>query len=914
MRLILVKPTNATRRLDSTGEVFRDGDHEHCTSGGPSPPIKQSPEGMRDRYSGTSQATSSPQETSLCCVSSSPHRRSIGISPARDSAQMSPMKTRNLTLSQLRDQDWLLLCGQVSNVGDDCPSAERAGTSVGHPNHNDRCGCSCPDAHQHPEASTFHPQSKQCSVQQDCLSRVSKRSLSSAPHTLSFSQSTQVPTTCQVSPQQTNQRDLLKPAANHPQDNFTLQHGDQEGQKELSKQQPCNHFKPKDSSQATLFNIPLNSVECAETSQPAVTADWRGLFGKEPLLVQQCQKQDSCKSPGDPSIILKCRHLPYNPLASSPRVQRSSTPTSNRSVQSFSTSPYRSLENQDSGAERTRQRQSQTNSQHLSGSRLSLPKHTPPPSSGDVANGDAVRPLSSHGTLGSSLSGQQPLQLLHSAILEDAFSKVIREDSSKANSEHLTREEGSVPQKKSKDISYRLGQRKALFGKRKQLSDYALVCGIFGIIIMVIETELSRGFYTKESIYSYVLKGLISLSTAVLLGLIVMYHAREIQLFMVDNGADDWRIAMTFERILFVAFELLICAIHPIPGQYVFTWTARLAFSYTASVANADIDIILSVPMFLRLYLIGRVMLLHSKLFTDASSRSIGALNKISFDTRFVMKTLMTICPGTVLLVFSVSCWIIAAWTVRVCERYHDAQEVTSTFLGAMWLISITFLSIGYGDMVPHTYCGKGVCLLTGIMGAGCTALVVAVVARKSELTRAEKHVHNFMMDTQLYKKVKNTAANVLRETWLIYKNTKLVKKVDRARVRHHQRKFLQAIHQLRRDKMEQRKLTDQANTVADLAKTQNMMYDLVWELQHHSQELDRRIVALEEKLDSILLSVQSLPVVLSQAITKLQKDFLDDLACRVHFLSSSLSSECCSVPARQLCQGPTAPEKQYSS
>lgn len=48
--------------------------------------------------------------------------------------------------------------------------------------------------------------------------------------------------------------------------------------------------------------------------------------------------------------------------------------------------------------------------------------------------------------------------------------------------------------------------------------------------------------------------------------------------------------------------------------------------------------------------------------------------------------------------------------------RYHDQQDVTSNFLGAMWLISITFLSIGYGDMVPHTYCGKGVCLLTGIM------------------------------------------------------------------------------------------------------------------------------------------------------------------------------------------------------
>uniref|UniRef100_A0A8C8VK59 Potassium calcium-activated channel subfamily N member 1 n=1 Tax=Pelusios castaneus TaxID=367368 RepID=A0A8C8VK59_9SAUR len=217
---------------------------------------------------------------------------------------------------------------------------------------------------------------------------------------------------------------------------------------------------------------------------------------------------------------------------------------------------------------------------------------------------------------------------------------------------------------------------------------------------------------------------------------------------------------------------------------YFFTWTARLAFTYTTSVADADVDIILSIPMFLRLYLIGRVMLLHSKLFTDASSRSIGALNKITFNTRFIMKTLMTICPGTVLLVFSISSWIIAAWTVRV------------NFLGAMWLISITFLSIGYGDMVPHTYCGKGVCLLTGIMGAGCTALVVAVVARKLELTKAEKHVHNFMMDTQLTKRVKNAAANVLRETWLIYKHTKLVKKIEHAKVRKHQRKFLQAIHQ----------------------------------------------------------------------------------------------------------------------
>ncbi|KAF1558738.1 Small conductance calcium-activated potassium channel protein 2, partial [Eudyptula minor] len=296
---------------------------------------------------------------------------------------------------------------------------------------------------------------------------------------------------------------------------------------------------------------------------------------------------------------------------------------------------------------------------------------------------------------------------------------------------------------------------------------------------------------------SFALKCLISLSTVILLGLIVMYHAREIQLFMVDNGADDWRIAMTYERIFFIALELIVCAIHPIPGQYLFTWTARLAFTYAASVADADVDIILSIPMFLRLYLIGRVMLLHSKLFTDASSRSIGALNKINFNTRFVMKTLMTICPGTVLLVFSISSWIIAAWTVRVCERYHDKQEVTSNFLGAMWLISITFLSIGYGDMVPHTYCGKGVCLLTGIMVTGKPPPPVPPPTpgpiRHGIAGRRTSHLDPRPLCCL---QVKNAAANVLRETWLIYKHTKLVKKIDHAKVRKHQRKFLQAIHQ----------------------------------------------------------------------------------------------------------------------
>ncbi|XP_018788826.1 PREDICTED: small conductance calcium-activated potassium channel protein isoform X2 [Bactrocera latifrons] len=439
---------------------------------------------------------------------------------------------------------------------------------------------------------------------------------------------------------------------------------------------------------------------------------------------------------------------------------------------------------------------------------------------------------------------------------------------------NTSRKPSTISAKHKPNVGYRLGKRKALFEKRKRISDYALVMGMFGIIVMVIENELSSaGVYTKASFYSTALKTLISVSTVILLGLIIAYHALEVQvrLFMIDNCADDWRIAMTWQRISQISLELFICAIHPIPGEYYFQWTTKLANkNKTMGTETVPYDVALSLPMFLRLYLICRVMLLHSKLFTDASSRSIGALNRINFNTRFVLKTLMTICPGTVLLVFMVSLWIIASWTLRQCERFHDEEH--ANLLNAMWLIAITFLSVGFGDIVPNTYCGRGIAVSTGIMGAGCTALLVAVVSRKLELTRAEKHVHNFMMDTQLTKRLKNAAANVLRETWLIYKHTRLVKRVNPGRVRTHQRKFLLAIYALRKVKMDQRKLMDNANTITDMAKTQNTVYEIISDMSSRQDAIEERLTNLEDKLQALQDHLESLPDVISRCLTQHQE------------------------------------------
>lgn len=96
-------------------------------------------------------------------------------------------------------------------------------------------------------------------------------------------------------------------------------------------------------------------------------------------------------------------------------------------------------------------------------------------------------------------------------------------------------------------------------------------------------------------------------------------------------------------------------------------------------------------------------------------------------------------------------------------HHYYQKKKQTSKLLASLFsLFFIVYVVISLLSwkirtlpsdivLVIHTSLSLSVSLY---QGAGCTALVVAVVARKLELTKAEKHVHNFMMDTQLTKRV----------------------------------------------------------------------------------------------------------------------------------------------------------------
>ncbi|KRX60479.1 Small conductance calcium-activated potassium channel protein [Trichinella sp. T9] len=364
------------------------------------------------------------------------------------------------------------------------------------------------------------------------------------------------------------------------------------------------------------------------------------------------------------------------------------------------------------------------------------------------------------------------------------------------------------------DWTARLRRRKMLFYRRIRINDYCFLLALVGIGVVVIENEFHNTAYF--SILSIVCNCISMGVTVALIVGIVLYHSTQIQISLNRTGADDWRVALTTGQIIQLATEIVICSVVPLPADIMIDWTVVKDDRLTTESVKAPLNAILSVLMVCRLYLLGRFMALRSKQFQDAATRSIAALNRITVDFAFILKSL-------------------------IFNGNHDEY----LYSNSIWFVIITFLSIGYGDVTPTTYCGRGVSITTGIIGAGVSSALIAVISRQMELTRAEKQVNNFMSESKLSRQCKNIAAKVLQNRWFIHRYSHGKSSHDAIKLRNYQKKFLLAINDFKRVKWEQRKTSEEGNALVDVAKMQKTMHEAVFDMKKTQEVILNRIESL---------------------------------------------------------------------
>ncbi|CAF1371090.1 unnamed protein product [Rotaria sordida] len=411
------------------------------------------------------------------------------------------------------------------------------------------------------------------------------------------------------------------------------------------------------------------------------------------------------------------------------------------------------------------------------------------------------------------------------------------------------------------------------------------VLGILGIILMIIENELTFSqIDNNDTISSWSIKIVISFSTLVLIGFIFQYHHLDLSLYAVNNSIEDYRIAITYKKIFLILLEILVCAVHPMPRS--FPRPSNSSVENTSSnsstptrypLSYVSVDVALGFPMFARVYLLCRFIMFHSHVFHDISSRSIGYLNRVSIDYLFLIKAYLQQYPASCLTTLCIIVFFIGSWCTRACDYTPTNEHVSMS--QAMWFFIVTFTTIGYGDFTPSTYCGRIIASIVGIFGILVVALLITVLAQKFLLNRWEKYVHSFVLNVELAKNRKMQAANIIKfafQAWHLKK-----KNISESSIRYlqAQQRLFQSIRSLHEIKQKQRQLVDNCVDQIDIISVQHLSLYAV----NNSIE-DSRVTLTNRKIFLIVLEI------LICAIHPMPRSFPHRLNASVENISSNSS------------------------
>ena len=84
-------------------------------------------------------------------------------------------------------------------------------------------------------------------------------------------------------------------------------------------------------------------------------------------------------------------------------------------------------------------------------------------------------------------------------------------------------------------------------------------------------------------------------------------------------------------------------------------------------------------------------------------------------------------------------CFFALAILLYFAELHQHFQNSPQSFGEALYLSAVTALTIGYGDLVPHTVIGRCLSLGLALLGIMLTGIIAAVAVKALEVQYREK-------------------------------------------------------------------------------------------------------------------------------------------------------------------------------
>ena len=115
--------------------------------------------------------------------------------------------------------------------------------------------------------------------------------------------------------------------------------------------------------------------------------------------------------------------------------------------------------------------------------------------------------------------------------------------------------------------------------------------------------------------------------------------------------------------------------------------------------------------------------------------------------------------------------WWLAAWLLSLAEATHglhscQLENMVYKVEDMFWLISVTIMTIGYGDIYPKSFTGRCICICVGFYGLIMSARIVILHVNRTKMTKRERIVYNNVLIRQLQEEKRTKAAIFIQTYW----------------------------------------------------------------------------------------------------------------------------------------------------
>lgn len=206
------------------------------------------------------------------------------------------------------------------------------------------------------------------------------------------------------------------------------------------------------------------------------------------------------------------------------------------------------------------------------------------------------------------------------------------------------------------------------------------------------------------------------------------------------------------------------------------------SFSYSVD-AIINFFVMWKIYYFVKIY--GNI-----SLFTSDRIKRIAKKHKINIGSLFAFKAQLKKYPYLTLLFLLVVSVGIFGFNMRTFEYGFTSNKNVGNdtaksvknqtfkfYLDAFWVVIITMMTVGFGDIFPNTHLGRCVAFISAIVGMVIVSLLIVTMSTLVEFTSEEKKAHSLIKKNNITHEMKNTAriliCNILKLNAIKKKNEK---------------------------------------------------------------------------------------------------------------------------------------------